>query len=77
MIPISAFGLGTWQVSRKKWKENLIEELKIKTTYSAINFPEKFVKTFVKIFIKLFYIFVNTFIVKMKLKTLNTIELRL
>lgn len=41
MIPISAIGLGTWQVKRKKWKENLIEELKNKTKFPAINFPEK------------------------------------
>lgn len=26
---------------RKQWKENLIQELKIKTTYPAIDFPEK------------------------------------
>lgn len=42
VIPISAFGLGTWQVRRKKWKENLIEELKMKTTYPVVDFPEKY-----------------------------------
>jgi len=42
VIPISAFGLGTWQVRRKKWKENLIQELKLKTTYPIVDFPEKF-----------------------------------
>ncbi|XP_025418724.1 surfeit locus protein 1 isoform X2 [Sipha flava] len=40
VIPISALGLGTWQVKRKYWKENLIEELKTQTQYPAINFPE-------------------------------------
>lgn len=76
MIPISAFGLGTWQVSRKKWKENLINELKIKTTFPSIDFPEKFVEMFVKEFVILFYKFVTNFLVKMKLKTLNTVKLR-
>lgn len=46
MIPISAFGLGTWQVRRKTWKENLIQELKTKTTYTAIDFPEKLISNF-------------------------------
>lgn len=41
MLPISAFGLGTWQVRRKKWKENLVQELKMKTKYPVIDFPEK------------------------------------
>lgn len=41
MVPISAFGLGTWQVGRKQWKENLIKELKTKTTFPAVDFPEK------------------------------------
>lgn len=54
MIPISALALGTWQVKRKKWKENLIEELKTKTTFPAIEFPEKFeIPFFIKIIIYL------------------------
>ncbi|XP_050542968.1 surfeit locus protein 1 [Daktulosphaira vitifoliae] len=40
VIPISAFGLGTWQIKRKIWKESLIDELKTKTTLPAIDFPE-------------------------------------
>ncbi|KAL5243180.1 hypothetical protein ACI65C_010590 [Semiaphis heraclei] len=40
VLPISAFGLGTWQVRRKIWKENLIQELKTKTTLPALDFPE-------------------------------------
>uniref|UniRef100_A0A2H8TTH0 SURF1-like protein n=2 Tax=Melanaphis sacchari TaxID=742174 RepID=A0A2H8TTH0_9HEMI len=40
VLPISAFGLGTWQVKRKIWKENLIEELKSKTKLPALDFPE-------------------------------------
>jgi len=41
VLPISAFGLGTWQVRRKIWKENLIQELKSKTKFPALDFPEK------------------------------------
>jgi len=41
VLPISAFGLGTWQVRRKIWKENLIQELKSKTKLPALDFPEK------------------------------------
>lgn len=41
MLPISAFGLGTWQVKRKIWKESLIEELKTKTKFPALDLPEK------------------------------------
>lgn len=41
IVPISAFGLGTWQVGRKHWKESLIKELKTKTTFPAVDFPEK------------------------------------
>lgn len=40
VLPISAFGLGTWQVRRKIWKESLIQELKTKTTFPALDFPE-------------------------------------
>ncbi|XP_050432178.1 surfeit locus protein 1 [Adelges cooleyi] len=40
VVPISALGLGTWQVGRKKWKEELMNELKTKTTLPAIDFPE-------------------------------------
>ncbi|XP_060849029.1 surfeit locus protein 1 isoform X1 [Rhopalosiphum padi] len=40
VLPISAFGLGTWQVRRKIWKENLIQELKSKTKFPALDFPE-------------------------------------
>ncbi|KAL4122605.1 hypothetical protein QTP88_014902 [Uroleucon formosanum] len=40
VLPISAFGLGTWQVKRKIWKENLIQELKTKTKFPALDFPE-------------------------------------
>lgn len=41
VIPISALGLGTWQVKRKYWKEHLIEELKTQTQCPAVHFPEK------------------------------------
>lgn len=45
VVPITAFGLGTWQVRRKIWKEDLIEDLKTKTTYPAVDFPEKLVSS--------------------------------
>ncbi|MBZ3887175.1 Surfeit locus protein 1 [Sciurus carolinensis] len=29
LIPVTAFGLGTWQVQRRKWKLKLIAELRV------------------------------------------------
>ncbi|XP_055909550.1 SURF1-like protein [Eupeodes corollae] len=40
LLPVTAFGLGCWQVKRKIWKENLIKELKEKTLTAAVNIPE-------------------------------------
>uniref|UniRef100_A0A224Z9F6 SURF1-like protein n=1 Tax=Rhipicephalus zambeziensis TaxID=60191 RepID=A0A224Z9F6_9ACAR len=39
-IPIAAFGLGTWQVKRRKWKLQLIDDLAKKTTIPAVDLPE-------------------------------------
>lgn len=55
MVPLSAFALGTWQVRRKQWKENLIQELESKTKYPAIDFPEKFVPLHFS-FMKFYYL---------------------
>uniref|UniRef100_R4G3N1 SURF1-like protein n=1 Tax=Rhodnius prolixus TaxID=13249 RepID=R4G3N1_RHOPR len=41
LIPVSTFGLGTWQIKRKKWKENLIESLMVKTREPAVQLPEE------------------------------------
>jgi len=30
-VPLTTFGLGTWQVFRYQWKQNLIQELEAKT----------------------------------------------
>ncbi|KAK8738640.1 hypothetical protein OTU49_003985 [Cherax quadricarinatus] len=42
IVPIGTFCLGTWQVQRRKWKLNLIAELKAKTTVPPIDLPQEF-----------------------------------
>ncbi|XP_039618481.1 surfeit locus protein 1 isoform X1 [Polypterus senegalus] len=39
LIPITAFGLGTWQVQRRKWKLKLIEELQKRTCVEPVDLP--------------------------------------
>uniref|UniRef100_A0A8C5NW38 SURF1-like protein n=1 Tax=Jaculus jaculus TaxID=51337 RepID=A0A8C5NW38_JACJA len=39
LIPTAAFGLGTWQVQRRKWKLNLIEELESRVMAEPIPLP--------------------------------------
>ena len=41
IIPISTFGLGTWQIFRLQWKTGLIKELETRTTKPIRNLPEK------------------------------------
>ncbi|KAF5288223.1 hypothetical protein FQA39_LY03991 [Lamprigera yunnana] len=41
VIPVASFGLGTWQVQRKMWKENLIAELQSKVNTSPVPLPER------------------------------------
>ncbi|CAF5167646.1 unnamed protein product [Rotaria sp. Silwood1] len=43
IIPVSTFALGCWQVSRRKWKINLIETLKSRTQAEPISLLEKLV----------------------------------
>lgn len=74
MLPVSAFGLGTWQVKRKIWKESLIQELKMKTKYPAIDFPEELEFFFPNNIINNYnrcFIAYYIFIVKMNSKILN------
>ncbi|PSN35363.1 Surfeit locus protein 1 [Blattella germanica] len=40
LIPVTAFGLGTWQVQRRKWKKNLIADLKARTSAEPRDLPE-------------------------------------
>nr|CAB3266714.1 surfeit locus protein 1-like [Phallusia mammillata] len=40
IIPISGFGLGTWQVYRKKWKLGLIKQLEERTSSFPRPFPQ-------------------------------------
>jgi len=40
IIPISTFGLGTWQIFRLQWKRNLIQELNTRTTEPVQDLPE-------------------------------------
>lgn len=39
LIPASTFGLGTWQVMRRKWKLQLIEDLRSLTSATPIPLP--------------------------------------
>lgn len=38
-MPVITFILGTWQVERWRWKLDLIEKLKQRTTTEPINLP--------------------------------------
>lgn len=75
VLPISAFGLGTWQVRRKLWKENLIQELKSKTKLPALDFPEK-LESFTILLIVKYYKSSFIFIAKKNLQTWNIVELK-
>lgn len=39
IIPLTTFGLGTWQVYRLQWKRNLIKELEERTNGPPIEIP--------------------------------------
>lgn len=39
LIPITTFGLGTWQVRRRQWKLHLLEELRSLTTADPVPLP--------------------------------------
>ncbi|XP_056410627.1 surfeit locus protein 1 [Hyla sarda] len=39
LIPVVSFGLGTWQIQRRKWKLNLIQQLEAQLTSSPIALP--------------------------------------
>ncbi|XP_018335365.1 surfeit locus protein 1 [Agrilus planipennis] len=40
VIPVSTFALGTWQVQRKKWKEDVLAKLRSLTKEDPIPLPE-------------------------------------
>ncbi|XP_054714891.1 surfeit locus protein 1-like [Uloborus diversus] len=40
-VPITTFCLGTWQVKRRAWKLNLIDEVKKKNQEPPVEFPEQ------------------------------------
>ncbi|OWK10120.1 hypothetical protein Celaphus_00005077, partial [Cervus elaphus hippelaphus] len=44
LIPVTAFGLGTWQVQRRKWKLQLIAELESRVMAEPIPLPAEPVK---------------------------------
>ncbi|XP_021936277.1 surfeit locus protein 1 isoform X2 [Zootermopsis nevadensis] len=39
LVPTTTFGLGTWQVYRRKWKRQLIADLKARTSAAPYNHP--------------------------------------
>lgn len=39
LVPLFTFGLGTWQMKRLHWKENLIEELTAKLRADPLPLP--------------------------------------
>merc|ERR1719189_861584 len=39
IIPISAFGLGVWQVKRRSWKLELLKDLEDRTTAPPVPLP--------------------------------------
>ncbi|XP_077507157.1 surfeit locus protein 1 [Amblyomma americanum] len=39
-IPVATFALGTWQVQRRRWKLQLIDDLTKKTAMPPVEFPE-------------------------------------
>jgi len=41
IIPVSTFGLGTWQIHRLQWKKGLIKELEERTTQPVQELSEK------------------------------------
>ncbi|XP_072015921.1 surfeit locus protein 1-like [Amphiura filiformis] len=41
IIPVAAFGLGTWQVQRRKWKLGLIKQLEDRTNAAPVAMPMK------------------------------------
>lgn len=40
-IPITAFGLGTWQVQRLSWKKGLIKDMENRTTMEPLSMPDR------------------------------------
>lgn len=40
IVPLAAFGLGTWQIQRREWKLNLIKELEEKMQAPPIPLPQ-------------------------------------
>ncbi|KAK5645860.1 hypothetical protein RI129_004324 [Pyrocoelia pectoralis] len=40
VIPGSTFALGTWQIQRKRWKDDLVVELQKRTNSATIELPE-------------------------------------
>ena len=39
IIPLSAFGLGVWQVKRRSWKLDLLKDLEDRTTAPPVPLP--------------------------------------
>ena len=48
VIPVTTFGLGTWQVFRLQWKLGLIDELERKTKENPVTIPTELVIFFSK-----------------------------
>ncbi len=42
-VPLIAFGMALWQVDRKRWKDKLIHDMKLRTHIPAVELPEELV----------------------------------
>jgi cytochrome oxidase assembly protein ShyY1 len=42
LIPATTFGLGTWQVHRHKWKQQLIADMKARNSAAPCDLPHEY-----------------------------------
>lgn len=45
LVPITTFGLGTWQIFRLQWKVGLIKDLEMRTSAAAVPLASVYVNS--------------------------------